>query len=395
MGKHKRRKATREMAVASTATPAERHSFSYGGLLGHDLSASEWTVNVSEQTALGLDVVQQCVRIIGDAVAGADIGQWNGTIKIESPSAFTLRPDPDMTRREFVWAFAANLALYQAVWLEEAQFDGAVVAVRLHCTDSIHRIGDDLYNGARKITNRMRLVRMSVWPTLDIEMGATISLAREVFAGAMASNAYQSDYWQQGGAPVLILKTDQAITNEQAEDIQSRWVTQRTTSPGKPAVLGQGADAKPLGADLGTSGANISGDKLRASAARYFNMPPEIVNVMSEAGPLHYSTEEQIGIRLVRYTIQPYCDVIGEALSAYLPGDYLLGDVIRLDPSRLTKGDQATRYQSWAIALGIAPGQTGQGWMRPEEVRAAEGLPPDDTIQITSTVNVEGASVGA
>lgn len=365
MAKRKHRKS----ASAVTPTLAERHSFSYGGLLGHDLSASPWIVNVSEQTALALDVVQDCVRIISDAVSGADVGQWNGTQKIDPPSAFTLRPDPDFTRRDFLWSFAANLSLYQAVYLEEAAVAGQVVGVRIQCVANVHRVGDDLYIGARKVTNRMKLVRMSVWPTVDIELGSILGLAREVFAGAMAANAYQSDYWQQGGAPVMYLKTDQEITKEQGTAIGEAWLAARTTSPGRPPTLGKGADAKTLGADLGTTGANSSNDKLKASAARYFKMPPGIVNVPSEAGPLTYTTVEQESIHLVRYTIQPYCDVIGEALSAYLPGDYLLGDRIVLDPSRLTLADQLTRFNAWKLAIDA-------GWLDVEEVRTKEGYAP-------------------
>jgi len=362
---------------------AERHTFSTGGLLGHDLTASQWLINVSEQTALGLDVVQDCVQIIGDAVAGADVGQWNGTERIDPPSGFTLRPDPDITRRDFLWLFAANLALYRAVWLEEATVGGQVVGVRLHCTASILQQGEDFYLAGKRITNRMRLVRLSMWPTLGIDMGSTIQLAREVFAGAMSANAYQSDFWQQGGAPVVILKTDQPISDTQADAIADRWVEKRTTSPGKPAVLSHGADAKGLGADMGTEGANIAADKLRASMARYFKMPPGIVNVMSEAGPLTYSTVEQEGIHLVRYTIQPYCDVIGEALSAYLPGDYLLGDRIVLDPSRLTMADQLTRFTAWESAIRA-------GWVQPSEVRAREGFAPDPLVDVVP----ESANVG-
>jgi phage portal protein BeeE len=374
VGKSKRKRAHRELALATAEVePAIRHTFSSGGLLGHDLNASSWLVNVSELTALGLDVVQDCVQVIGDAVAGADVGQWNGTERIEPPSGFTLRPDPDMTRRDFLWLFAANLALYKAVWLEEARFAGQVVGVRLHCTASVTTVQGRQYIGGELVRNRMRLVRMAVWPTLDADSGSTIQLAREVFAGAMAANAYTSDYWQQGGSPTLVLKTDQPISGTQADAIQERWVTKRTTSPGQPAVLSHGADVKELGANLGAQGAHISGDKLRASCARYFKMPPGIVNVMSEAGPLTYSTVEQESIHLVRYTIQPYCDVIGEALSAYLPGDYLLGDRIVLDPSKLMMADQLTRFQAWESALRA-------GWITTDEVRARENLAPNDDL---------------
>lgn len=371
MGKAKRKRARRELALTTVEnTPAVRHTFSSGGLLGHDLNASSWLVNVSELTALGLDVVQDCVQVIGDAVAGADVGQWNGTERIEPPSGFTLRPDPDMTRRDFLWLFAANLALYKAAWLEEARFAGQVVGVRIHCIDSVITVAGRQYIGGELITNPMRLVRMAVWPTVDPSTGSTIQLAREVFAGAMAANAYTSDYWQQGGSPTLVLKTDAPLSDTQATAVGDRWVDVRTTSPGRPPVLSHGADVKTLGADLGTEGASSSADALRASCARYFKMPPGIVNVMSEAGPLTYSTVEQEGIHLVRYTIQPYCDVIGEALSAYLPGDYLLGDRIVLDPSKLMMADQLTRFQAWQSALTA-------GWMTTDEVRARENLAPN------------------
>lgn len=381
MGKAKHRKKG-----ARAADPiATRHTFSSGGLLGHDLTASPWIVNVSENTALALDVVQGCVQLIADAVAGSDVGQWNGPQRIDPPSGFTLRPDPDVTRHDFLWCFAANLALYQAVYLEEATFDGQVLGVRLHCIATVTRVGDDLYVGGQRVQNRMRLIRRAVWPTLDLDTGSVISLAREVFAGAMAANAYQSDFWQSGGAPGIYIKTDQPLTDAQATAIGDRWESVRTTNVGRAPVLGQGAEPKSLGMDLAEAGASQSADKLRASCARYFGVPPTYVNVASELGPLQYSTDEQMSIRLVKHTLKPYCDVMGEALSSYLPGDYLLGDRIVIDPSLFTRADQLTRYQAWQLAIDAE-------WLSPEEVRAKEGEAPGAPIPRPKVV---AANVGA
>lgn len=391
MAKHKRsRKTERALATAETAVAA-RHEFG-AGILGHDLTAS-WLVNVSETTALGLDVVADCVQVICDAVAGSEVGQWNGNIRIDPPSSFTLRPDPDMDRYDFLWLFAANLALYRAVYLEEAEFDGAVIAVRLHCIATVSRIAGEYYIAGQRVKNRMRLIRRSVWPTLDIDTGSTINLAREVFAGAMSANAYQSDFWQQGGAPVMYIKTEQPITGTQAEDISDRYIERRTTSPGKPPVMGFGADIKPLSTDIASAGANTSADKIRASLARYFGMPPGMVNVASEAGPLTYTTEEQEGIKLVKYTFTPYCNVIGNALSRYLPGDYLIGDRIVVDPSKFTRAGQLARFQAWESA-------TRARWLDPDEIRAAEGYAPmsDEQRERFVTAPVDGggvANVGA
>src|SRR5690349_6423759 len=134
MGKRKRHQLAREQALASPS-PAQRHTFTASGLLGHD-SGSPWIINVGELTALGLDVVQDCVQVIADAVAGSDIRQMNGPAVIDPPNAFVLAPDPEMTRREFLWLFAANLALYRAVYIEEARVGGFLVGVRQHCVAS-------------------------------------------------------------------------------------------------------------------------------------------------------------------------------------------------------------------------------------------------------------------
>lgn len=389
MAKREKRDKGRELrspSGASGPTLAQRHEFS-AGLLGHDFTASQWLVNVSEKTALGLDVVQQCVQIIGDGVAGADIGQWNGNDRREQPSGFLLAPDPEMPLYDFLWMFAANLALYRAVWLEEVRLGGEFLGVRQHCIANVNRVAGKVYDGTTEIRNPLKLVRSSIWPTLDLDSGATIALAREIFAGQMAAVAYQSDFWQQGGAPVIILTTDQDLTTDQADGIRDRWVERRTTSPGMPAVLGKGAHANSFGADLGTEGAHVSADKMRASAARYFNMPPGFVNVLSESGPLTYTTTEAEFTRLVRITIQPYCNVIERALSSYLPGGPLLGEVVRLDPSRMTRADQLSRFTAWDIATGRKP------WLLPSEVRTQEGYGPAPELDAVSTPEV--VDVGA
>jgi phage portal protein BeeE len=110
-------------------------------------------------------------------------------------------------------------------------------------------------------------------------------------------------------------------------------------------------------------------------------MVPDLVNVPSAAGALQYQTDEQIMLRFVRITVQPYCDVIGEALSAYLPGDYLLGDRIVIDPRALLMADQFTRFQAWESALRA-------GWVTIDEVREKEGLRPDPSLVKPEVTNV-------
>ncbi len=369
MGKAKR--ARRREQAAAIPQYAERHTFS-AGLLGHD-STAPWIVNVSEQTALGIDAFYAGVGIIADAVAGADVGQWDGDIRIRPESPLVRRPDPDTTRREFIWNVVACLAVYEAVWIQSARIDGEVIAIRPVALPRVSDAGGPNLLVDLKSVPRgdMRLWRRAIWPTVSPSVGGILTYARETIAAAMASDAYRSDFWQAGGAPATILTTEQAIDDVIADAVAARWVERRTTSPGSPAVLGRGVTASAFGADLGTEGANISGDKLRASIARYLRIPPDLLNVAMETGGLTYSTVEQHGLHLVRYTVQPYCDVLGDGWSEFLPGDP--GEMVRLTPSRLTMPEMGARFAAWRSA-------TGKPFMSVDEVRMAEGMAPDEAL---------------
>lgn len=353
--------------VASVEPVAARHEFS-AGLLGHDFTASQWLVNVSEKTMLGVDVAFACVRLMGDIVAGSEVGEWDGAVRLP-PSPLVRKPDPDMGRWEFLWGLTATLMLYQRTWIQEATIDGVTVAIRYISPSRVTEAGGTMRVDLKEVDrSTMRLYRRAVYPTVTGDGSEVMQLAREVFAAEMAAGAYRSDFWQQGGAPILYLKTEQRLTDDQATGIQDRWVTQRTTSPGKPAVVGFGNDIKALGTDLGTEGANIAGDKLKASIARYLGVFPSFVNVASEAGPLTYSTVEQESIRLVRFSVQPYCDIVGNILSDYLPGDPIMDRHAIINPDKFMRPDLLTWYQALTTAVG-GP------FLTREEARSADGRP--------------------
>lgn len=370
-----RKQRKRETALA------QRHTFN-AGILGHDLTGSQWMVNVAENTALSVDAVYACVRIIADAVAGSDIGEWQDKRQLPT-SSLIAQPDPDVSLREWLWQFAATAALYNAVWLQSADLDGSTIGLRSLAPPRVTELQGEFRVDLRPVRREsLRLFRRAVWPTVSVDLGGPLLLAREAFAASMAADAFASDFWQQGGAPVWYAKTEQAIDDTVAEGIQNRIVERRTTSPGKPMVFGRGVDLKSFGADLGTEGAVMAQDKLRASAARYFGVPPDLVNVATETGGLTYSTTEQHGLHFVRYTVSPYCDMTGDALSSYLPGDNVTGRRVILDPNRLTRAEQESRFRAWRIATG------DKAFMRPSEVREAEGLPPDDELDSVAPVPV-------
>jgi phage portal protein BeeE len=370
MGKRKD-KRTRSVEAEPIA---ERHGFDAGGMLGH--GAGEYSVNVTEQTALSVDVVLACVRTIADLTADAMIGEYRGTERLND-SRLVQRPMATITRRTWVWIVAATMALYNGCYLWRRfgrDAEGAPYSLQPVSPSRVSypRPGDPHIDGERVQPGDLVYIPRMSFPTVTPELGTILRLARSAIGAAWSADSYRADFWEAGGAPVVQITTDQAISNDDAETISDRWVLRRQAGPGKPAVMGKGAKASLFGADVTTDGASTAGDRLGTSISRYFGMPAWMVNVPSAAGSMTYSNASAAGLDLVRYTLQPgYTGPIADAWSGELPGSYLTGRRVVMDLSHLTRGTVLEQAQAAAIATGNRP------WLLPSEVRAELHLPMD------------------
>jgi len=373
--RERRRVARLEQALAVDARPdpAVRHGFDAGGLLGH--ATGTFAVNVTEMVALGVDTVYACVGILADAVAGGDVGEWRGDQRL-SDSRLVRRPMATRTRRWWLWRVTSTLALYNRCYYDRGlarDADGTPLSLVPIAPTRVSVQGDRVYVDGEPLADpdRLGVIERAAWPTLDPTTGTLLRLAREAIAASASAGAFESAYWEAGGAPVVVLSSDQDLTATQSEDYAERWVTRRVEKPGYPAVFGKGVHAEAFGADLGADGAAAASERIARRIARYFRVPPWIANVETAAGSLVYSNTESAGLDLVRYTLDGYVGPIVDAWSDELPGDYLAGRRVVIDNSRLTMGTLLDRFQAYSIATG------GRPWMTPAEVRSSLNLPPD------------------
>ena len=340
------------------------------------LDTSEWrTGSVDATSALAVDVFYACVRLICDGVSSAVWGEWRGLERLLD-SRLTRRPMSTLTRREWTWKVAATMAIYNVCPLQiRGGLDSEGVPwslVPLYPPALTPNPGQAsyIYAGTETIpADDLRWVRRTLFPTATPEIQAILSIAHDQIAAAASAADYVSSWWESGGAPIVVLSTDQELSADQGEQIAARWLERREKGPAYPAVLGKGAKAAPFGADLGTDAAAAAQDRLLASIARYMGVPAAYVNAPSYAGSLTYQNVEQAGLDLVRYTFTAYSAPIGDVMSDALPGDYLEGRAVRLDLSHLTRGGQLDRYNSYAAAKSA-------GWLTVDEIREAEGYPP-------------------
>jgi HK97 family phage portal protein len=372
VGKAKRRER-RDLVTTAEGGLAARHDL-HAGILGHD----PWTggQDVGESLALGVDAVFACVTLLADAVSSAEWGEWRGTLQLP-PSRIVRRPMASLTRREWTWLVTSTLALYSACPIRLAgglDSEGVPMSLVPLAPSRVSRQGNRWWVDGQETDDEIRVIRRVLFPSTDARMSAVLHLARETFAAAAAAQEYLGDWWVAGGSPLVQIVTDQELTDPQAASIGDRYVNRRKLGPGTaPVVLGKGAKLEPVGADAATDGAMTAQDHLAASVARYFRVPPHLVNVPNLSSSLTYGTTESASTDLVRYTLDAYAAPIGDLVSEVLPGDYLAGRQVRLDLRHLTRAEFESRTRGYESAIRA-------GWLAVPEVREFEGLPPQEGV---------------
>jgi phage portal protein BeeE len=368
--KHRDRAARRSEVAEVTA----RHEL-IGGGLGHPTGATFGPSTVTETIALAVDTVYACCRIIADGVSSAVWSERRGNLTIPA-SRIVRRPAAGMTRREWLWAVAAAMALYSFCPLEAVGGDDSEGVPMSLVPRSPAKLRTDptrglMYDGRPVNEADWRIVRRTVWPSLGAAESAVIKLARDLIAEAGSMDAYSLDFWQNGGAPLTLLRTDQELFGSQGADARTAYREAREAGPSYPLVLGKGFDVKGFGVDIAEAQGTTADQRasLVASLARYWGVPPTFVNAPVLSGTMVYQTVADAGSYLVSYTLEPYAQAIADVLSEALPADYVSGRHVDLALDHLSRPSPGARASYYETMTRI-------GAMSIAEVRDAEGLAP-------------------
>lgn len=354
----------------------------------HGTSPTPW---LDARSAMGLSAVWRCVSLIADTIADMPWTEWRGD-ELLPQSRLVRRPMATMTRREWTWRVVATEALYNTVYcLHVGGFDGErmpwsllpVPPAAVQPFGSLDPWGllppNEYMIGGRKYSaDYLTIIHRAPFPGVPEYVNGILELARRQFTAYLAADVHMSRYWQAGGPTTTQITTDQELTPDDAADIAQRWVDRRQIGSDYPAVLGKGAKAEPWGADPTTESAVEARREINADIGRYFGMPTRILN--APAGDSEtYSNVENDAIDLYRYTLRGYIGPLEDAISELLPGDYITGRVLQLDPKRLLEGDLASRATAYPalVAAGI--------YTIPEARVRGFGLPPAPIVGAPTT----------
>jgi len=191
-----------------------------------------------------------------------------------------------------------------------------------------------------------------------------------------------------GARPSGILKLSGQVSHEQLEELRMTWTARHSDSrAGGIAVLSGGIDFLPIGMPADDA-EFVAARKLSATEiARAFRIPPWMIGA-EDGGSLTYSNVEQQALAFVSYGLRPWLVCIEQALTAdqdlftaNFYAEFLLDALLR--------ADSATRAGVYTQALDPIT-----GWLRRDEVRKLENLPPETADDFPASMNGHSMMIG-
>lgn len=192
-----------------------------------------------------------------------------------------------------------------------------------------------------------------------------IHLARDAIALAMAQEQQAGRFIANGARPSGVLKSNKSLTEEAADRMRTRWeqFTAGLLNVGRTLILEDGMEWQSVQMTSVDLEFLKSRDHQVEEVARWFDVPMYRLG-RQEPGRVTLAERQQA---YVNDTVMPDLDRWETKLAAALLDDDSL--YVDFDEARLLRADFTTRYNGYRIGLL-------SGFLSPNEVRRAEGLPP-------------------
>jgi HK97 family phage portal protein len=370
-----------------TAGPPERRGYFPEPIippfLGADPSGGRgMSLRTNPDQAFTIPTVWACMTLLAGSISSLTLETYRRTndipVKITNPP-LVASPDGSMTSSHWVHMLMMSLVSRGNGIGRIVDRDAYARPLQINLLDPDQLdITVDRDSGALTFKykkSQQEIPRGDVWllPGMTLP-GQPLGLSPISYAAAtlgvdLSSRRFANDFFEGGGVPKAVLKTDQNVTQEQARTIKERLMA--AFRGREPIVLGAGLDYQMISVKpeesqfLATQQANV------AQIARFFGVPPEMVGG-SGGHSMTYANVEQRSLDFLTYTLAPWMKRIEDAISALLP----VNQYVKFRTEDLIRTDAHTRSQvdMFMIAAKVKT---------PTEVRESMGLPPMTEAQKT------------
>jgi HK97 family phage portal protein len=364
---------------------------------------------VGTESASALPAVAAAIRLIAETVAmvpllvydgdplererARDSWQWEllHDAPNEDQSSFDFFQDVatsiESRGNAFIWKLRVRSGRVEALYV----LDPALVTVRRNeANRKVFRITQD---GQTRDYTEDTILHIRGWtsrPGAD-EGVSPIALHRERLGGILAQDEFENRFYRNNAVPSVAISVPGALNEARADEMREWWEEQHSglRNAHRPAILKNGATVEKLSITL-EDAQFIEGKAFSiADVARIFRISPQILGAAvgtATSSPASVSEDFERFLKLdlaprfrrIEMSLKRDRDLFG---GGDLFPEFLADAVLRPDVK--------TRYEAYRLA------RQG-GWLKPNEIREKENLPPADGGDEIQEVPVGGmANPGA
>jgi len=338
---------------------------------------------VSAATAFGLDVAWSCVTRICDTIAGLPVDVFTRTadtrVPVEPLPMVVGRPQPDRTRREWVWGAAWSMAWWGNTYGRITAVDrlGFPETVDLWHPDKVtvdRFAGFDRYRFEGREVDPDQVMHLRRYPTPgDAKSPAPLETHKLTFRLAAVAKSYAADWFDNGAHPTAIFSDESGavIPNDDvAEKVKTR-IRHALRRRGEPLVLSR---IKYTPVQLGPDQAGFTGteEKVGLAVCRVFNTPPERVGLAATGSSITYANRVDSNTDHLQQTCGPWMAPFEDWWNDSLPARQRA----KFNADSYLRADTKTRAD-------IASSRIRSGTQTVNEARMLEDEPPVDGGDVT------------
>jgi HK97 family phage portal protein len=183
---------------------------------------------------------------------------------------------------------------------------------------------------------------------------------------ALSIDQYQLGNLEQSSVPPVVIRVNRPeISEDQAFDIQSRWIARHGFGNRAPAVLPTSLEVTPLAWSPEDTQFLESKQFSAVEVCWWFGIDPRLLTLAASAQSLTYSNIESTYVDLQRMSFMPWTSRIEAAMSRVLPRSVMA----RFDFSPILRTTLQDRYAAYAVGIE-------GGWLTVDEVRILENMGP-------------------
>ncbi|WP_234782512.1 phage portal protein [Sphingopyxis macrogoltabida] len=344
---------------------------------------------VTKESALGLSATWACVNLVAGTIGSLPINVYRPgadglSIVAKDHALYSLlhdSPNADQTALDF-WEFIAGSIELDGNGIAEKVFLGdKLVALKALRADYVgrqrlasgaieYRWTDE--DGTPRVETEKKVLHIRGFGGGPLGGLATLSVCRNAFGSAQATDRAASAVFGNGATPSGILSTDKPLKADQRKEAED-LLTQKfagALNAGRPMLLDNGLSwtqlsINPEDAQMLES-RKFSGEEI----CRLFGVPPAMVGYGDKAS--NWGTGKEVDVLgFQKFNLRRRLKRIEQSLEKQLltAADRAAGITIRFNIEALLRGASAERSSFYQSGLT-------NGWLTINEVRALENMPP-------------------